>query len=257
MRLLCYFYRMRFYLNTREYIDTSCPIDISIEMSSQLPGLRAWGQGSPEIEPVCNEQFIGSVRRGGVVNFNNIRFNPHAHLTHTECCGHITHDFFSVNDVLKTFFFEAQLITIEPQGSNDKVVTLNQLKQIPIYEGVKAIVIRTLPNNNDKLTANYTNTNPPFLENGIADFLIDKGVEHLLVDLPSVDQERDEGVLAFHHAFWNVPHFPDMVRTITEFVYIPNHILDGQYILELQVSPIRNDASPSRPVLYKKNRVIS
>ena len=89
---------MLFYLNKREYIDTSCPIDISIEMSNQVPGLLAWGQSNPEIEPVRDGQFIGSVKEGGVVNFNNIRFNPHAHLTHTECCGHITHDFFSVNE---------------------------------------------------------------------------------------------------------------------------------------------------------------
>ena len=254
MRLLCYFYRMLFYLNKQEYIDTSCPIDISIEMSTQVPGLLAWGQSSPEIEPVRDEQFIGSVREGGVVNFNNIRFNPHAHVTHTECCGHITHDFFSVNDVLKTFFFEAQLITVEPKGSIDKVVTLNQLKQSPISEDVKAIVIRTLPNNNDKLTANYTNDNPPFLECGIADYLIDKGIEHLLVDLPSVDQERDGGVLAFHHAFWNVPKSPNTLRTITEFVYVPSHVLDDVYILELQLSPLKNDASPSRPILYQKKK---
>jgi len=245
---------MLFYLNTQEYIDTSCPIDISIEMSNQVPGLLAWGQNSPEIEPVRDEQFIGSVKEGGVVNFNNIRFNPHAHVTHTECCGHITHDFFSVNDVLKTYFFEAQLITVEPKGLNDKVVGLNQLKEIPIAEGVKAVVIRTLPNTEDKLTANYTNGNPPFLECEIADYLIDKGVEHLLVDLPSVDQERDGGALAFHHSFWNVPQSPNTLRTITEFVFVPNNISDGNYILELQVSPLKNDASPSRPILYQKRK---
>ena len=245
---------MLFYLNKREYIDTSCPIDISIEMSNQVPGLLAWGQSNPEIEPVRDGQFIGSVKEGGVVNFNNIRFNPHAHVTHTECCGHITHDFFSVNDVLKTFFFKTQLITVEPHGSSDKVITLNQLKKIPISEDVKAIVIRTLPNNNNKLTANYTNDNPPFLECEIANYLIDKGIEHLLVDLPSVDQERDGGVLAFHHAFWNVPESPNTLRTITEFVYVPSHVLDGVYILELQLSPLKNDASPSRPILYQKRK---
>ena len=245
---------MLFYLNKQEYIDTSCPIDISIEMSNEIPGLLAWGQSSPEIEPVRDEQFIGSVKEGGVVNFNNIRFNPHAHVTHTECCGHITRDFFSVNDVLKTYFFEAQLITVEPQGLVDKVVGLSQLKQISISEGVKAIVIRTIPNNKDKQTANYTDGNPPFLECEIANYLIEKGIEHLLVDLPSVDQERDGGALAFHHAFWNVPHAPNTLRTITEFVYVPNNILDGVYVLELQVSPLKNDASPSRPILYQKRK---
>ena len=146
------------------------------------------------------------------------------------------------------------MITVEPQGSNDKVVTLNQFKQIPLNEDVKAVVIRTLPNKNDKLTTNYTNDNPPFLECEIADYLIDKGIEHLLVDLPSVDQECDGGVLAFHHAFWNVPQSPNTLRTITEFVYVPSHVLDGVYVLELQLSPLKNDASPSRPILYQKKK---
>lgn len=243
---------MRFYLNQEEYIDTSKPIDISIEMTNKALGLVAWGQDAPKMEPVRDENFIGSIKEGGVVNFNNIMFNPHAHITHTECCGHITKDFFSINDVLKTYFFEAQLITMEPEGTKNKLITLNQIKEINLREGVKALVIRTLPNKEEKLTANYTNTNPPFLDVNIANYLINIGVEHLLVDLPSVDQERDEGELAFHHAFWNVPLKPNTTRTITEFIYVPDDVCDGNYILELQVSPMKNDASPSRPVLYHK-----
>ena len=243
---------MRFYLNQEEYIDTSKPIDISIEMTNKALGLVAWGQDAPKMEPVRDENFIGSIKEGGVVNFNNIMFNPHAHITHTECCGHITKDFFSINDVLKTYFFEAQLITMEPEGTKKKLITLNQIKEINLREGVKALVIRTLPNKEEKLTANYTNTNPPFLDVNIANYLINIGVEHLLVDLPSVDQERDEGELAFHHAFWNVPLKPNTTRTITEFIYVPDDVCDGNYILELQVSPMKNDASPSRPVLYHK-----
>ena len=243
---------MRFYINQDEYIDTSKPIDISIEMTNKASGLVAWGQGAPKMEPVRDENFIGSIKEGGVVNFNDIMFNPHAHITHTECCGHITEDFFSINDVLKTYFFEAQLITMEPEGIENKIITLNQIKEITLHEGVKALVIRTLPNKAEKLTANYTNTNPPFLDVKIANYLINLGVEHLLVDLPSVDQERDEGELAFHHAFWDVPLEPNVTRTITEFIYVPDDVRDGNYILELQVSPMKNDASPSRPILYNK-----
>ena len=243
---------MLFYLNTEEHIDTSKPIDISIEMSGEEPGLLAWGQKLPIIEPVRDDQFIGSVKEGGVVNFNNIKFNPHAHITHTECCGHITEGFYSINDVLKSYFFEAVLVSIEPEGTIDKKVSLSQIKEFNISEGVKAIIIRTLPNNNNKLKKNYTSSNPPYLDVEISEYLISKGIDHLLVDLPSVDQERDGGELAFHHAFWNVPNTPNTIRTITEFIYVPNLIEDGNYILELQLSPMRNDASPSRPILYKK-----
>ena len=106
------------------------------------------------------------------MNFNNIMFNPHAHITHTECCGHITENFFSINDVLKSYFFDAQLITIEPEGIENKIITLNQIKEITLHEGVKALVIRTLPNKEEKITANYTNTNPPLLDVNIANYLI-------------------------------------------------------------------------------------
>lgn len=243
---------MLFYLNQDEYIDTLKPIDISIEMSGDSPGPIAWGQNKPIIEPVRDEHFIGSVMEGGVVNFNDIQFNPHAHITHTECCGHITEGFFSVNDVLKSYFFEAQLLSVEPIGQEDKVVSLGQIKEIGIIEGVKALVIRTLPNDERKTRVNYTDSNPPFLDVEIANYLISKGIDHLLVDLPSVDQERDGGTLAFHHAYWNVPNEPNIVRTITEFVFVSEKVEDGNYILELQVGPLKNDASPSRPVLYKK-----
>jgi hypothetical protein len=37
-------------------------------------------------------------------NFNTIQFNPHGHGTHTECLGHITRDFYSINQALKQFF---------------------------------------------------------------------------------------------------------------------------------------------------------
>ena len=89
-----------------------------------------------------------------------------------------------LNKMSKSYFFDAQLITIEPEGKENQIITLNQIKEITLHEGVKALVIRTLPNKEEKITANYTNTNPPFLDVNIANYLINLGVEHLLVDLP-------------------------------------------------------------------------
>ena len=76
-------------------------------------------------------------------------------------------------------------------------------------------------------------------------------VKHLLIDLPSVDREKDGGKLLSHHAFWQVPENPRMEATISELIYVPDEIKDGQYLLELQFAPFDNDASPSRPVLYR------
>jgi hypothetical protein len=39
--------------------------------------------------------------------------------------------------------------------------------------------------------------------------------------------------------------------TITEFIYVPNKVKDGSYILNLQIAPFENDATPSKPVLYE------
>ena len=80
--------------------------------------------------------------------------------------------------------------------------------------------------------------------------IVDAGVQHLLIDLPSVDREEDGGELAAHHLFWNVPSNPNFQKTITEFIYVPNEIVDGRYILNLQVSNFANDAAPSRPMLF-------
>ena len=240
-------------LNETEYINTSKPIDLSIELDAHDSSLKAWGQGNPVIEPVRDGNFIGSVSEGGVVNFKNISFNPHAHITHTECCGHITKSFHSVNDCLKQFFFNAQLISIEPKVQNeDRVITLGQIQNIDLDKGIEAIILRTLPNNELKRNHSYTGTNPPYLDARIATYLISKGIEHVLVDLPSVDKEQDDGVLAFHHAFCEVPLNTNTERTITEFIFVPNSIQDGVFVLELQMSAFKNDACPSRPVIYRK-----
>ena len=88
-----------------------------------------------------------------------------------------------------------------------------------------------------------------------ADKIIQSSVKHLLVDLPSVDRESDNGRLAFHHAFWEVPKNPNFERTITEMIFVDDSILDGDYILTFQIAPFENDASPSRPILYEIEQI--
>ena len=85
--------------------------------------------------------------------------------------------------------------------------------------------------------------------------LIAQGVKHFLIDLPSVDKELDNGLLAAHHAFWEHPERTNLERTITELVYVPNSIIDGLYLLNLQIASFENDASPSKPVIYMLNKV--
>ncbi len=42
-----------------------------------------------------------------------------------------------------------------------------------------------------------------------------------------------------------------MQATITEFTFVPNDIKDGDYFLNLMTAPLENDATSSKPILYK------
>lgn len=234
-----------------DFIDLSKPLDISIPLRGDASNVNAWYVEPPIITPHVDGDFVGKVSEGASTNFNRIQFSPHAHGTHTECVGHITKDFHSVNQRLKHYFFLAEVITIAPEKyQDDFVISRKQLQYALGNKKREALVIRTLPNLKDKLAKHYSNTNPPYLLEQAAQYLVTKGIEHLLIDLPSVDKEKDGGALLAHHAFWNTQGKVRYSATITEFVFVPNTIKDGKYFLNLQMAPFENDASPSRPVLY-------
>ena len=245
-------------------IDLSKPIDISIPLTNTDENPIAWYIEKPVIEPVVFGDWTGKVSEGkSSTNFNNIFFNPHGHGTHTECLGHITHDFYSINQSLKQFFFFAKLITVEPEKLGDDFVITKEQVQKKLSSATsmnvinEALIIRTLPNKNEKKSRKYSNTNPPYLSEEAAVFIRESKIQHLLIDLPSVDKEHDEGKLLAHKAFWNVKdtvHLNDDARTeatITEMIFVSKEIEDGNYILNLQIASFENDASPSKPVLYK------
>jgi kynurenine formamidase len=239
-------------------IDLSKPIDISLPLSNTDENPIAWYIEKPEIKPVVFGDWIGKVSEGSSTNFNNIFFNPHGHGTHTECLGHITREFYSINQCLKQFFFTAELISIEPETiGEDLIITKNQIEKTLNGKTPEAIIIRTVPNLESKKHKNYSNTNPPYLAEDAATFIREIGIQHLLIDLPSVDREEDEGKLLAHKAFWNVKNVANLNEdaqmncTITEMIFVDDTIKDGSYILNLQIASFENDASPSKPVLYK------
>ena len=244
-------------------IDLSKPIDISIALTNTEENPIAWYIEKPVIEPVVFDDWIGKVSEGkSSTNFNNIFFNPHGHGTHTECLGHITNDFYSINQSLKQFFFFAKLITIEPENiGDDLLITKDQVENAmsistSLSVTIEALIIRTLPNQRDKKSRKYSNSNPPYLSEEAAIFIRESKIQHLLIDLPSVDREHDEGKLLAHKAFWNVRDTHNLNKdarlgaTITELIFVQNEIQDGNYLLNLQIASFENDASPSKPVLY-------
>jgi kynurenine formamidase len=238
--------------NEQVTINLNEPIDVSLSVKNKA-GVGAWYINQPQITHVEVDGYVGKVALGGSTNFNDITFNPHSHGTHTECIGHITKEFHSVNAALKKTFFKTQLITVTPaQLGDDRVITAAMFNVL--HTGIEAVMIRTLPNAAGKATRNYSNTNPPYLLEEVALRFRESGIKHLLIDLPSVDKERDNGALLAHKAFWDFNGKQRLDATITEFIMVPDEVKDGLYILDLQVAPIENDAAPSRPVLYRINR---
>lgn len=235
--------------------DLSKPIDISIPLRAGKENVNAWHAAPVKIEPVRMGDWIGEVKQGGSVNFRNISFNPHGNGTHTECVGHISKEDYSINQCLKKFFFIAELITILPNETTDgdKIITKQHIENCLGDKRPEALIIRTLDNNSQKINKQYTGTNPPYLHPEAAQLINDWGIDHLLIDLPSVDKEVDGGKLSAHHIFWQYPYHTKLERTITEMIYVPNNVFDGIYLLNLQIASFENDASPSKPLLFQLN----
>lgn len=232
-------------------VDLSRNFDLSIPLQASPSNPLAWGVEQPIIKPIKLGDWVGKVTEGASVNFNTIEFSPHGHGTHTECIGHITPEFYSINQLLKEFVFCAEVISVVPENfGKDYRISKKQL--MSAMKGAKptALVVRTIPNTKNKLERNYTGTNWPYLEESAAAYLAEIGVKHLLIDLPSVDKEKDGGKLLAHKAFWRYPENPRYDCTITEMIFVPNEVEDGAYLLNLLIAPFENDASPSKPILY-------
>ena len=235
----------------------SKPIDISIPLEEGDQTVNCFYAPWMETNPVVAGDFIGSTQQGGPVNFLNVKVNPHGNGTHTECVGHIAKEKFTINQSLQKFHFLAKLITVIPTKieNGDQVIFKNQLDDVLKKKEVEAVIIRTLPNEEDKLKRHYSGTNPTYLHHEATKYLVECGIKHLLIDLPSVDREEDEGLLLSHHAFWQYPENTQSDCTITELIFVPNKVKDGLYLLNISIASFEIDASPSKPVLYKLKEI--
>lgn len=228
--------------------DLSHPIDLSIPVGEAVNAFHLPG---PATEVVRAEGFTGSVVEGGSCNCRTITLNPHGNGTHTECIGHISKENIWVNDCLKQFHFLAQVLTVQPTEKQGRQwISTHQIKDLlQAQHQPEALIIRTWPNSVDKRQRKYSGTLPPALEPEVMDLLHEHQIRHLLVDLPSVDQEDDPNLPA-HHRFFQYPMHPQRENTITELIYVPESVADGFYLLNLQVPALALDAAPSRPVLF-------
>lgn len=235
--------------------------DISIPLRLNGPQPNAYGVERALSEPVRAGLLIGDTRQGGSVNFERYSFIPHCSGTHTECVGHITDERISIRECLRDVIVPAVLVTVEPKrDGGDLVITAAALQAgTAAVQSPKALIVRTLPNDDRKLTAEYGEANvPPYFTTDAMEFIVECGFKHLLVDMPSIDRLFDDGQVLNHRIFWNIEPGRREVKpdtrinsTITELIYVPNEIEDGEYLLNLQIAPFESDCSPSRPILLK------
>jgi kynurenine formamidase len=246
-------------------------VDISIPLRFNGPQPNAFGV-EPAISKPCEySELIGDTRRGGSCNFEQVTLIPHCNGTHTECIGHITNERISIRECLTDTFVSAKLVTVTPRfavgcgesyavsfGKDDVVITGRSLENAIASENCDSLIIRTLPNDDRKLTRAYKDAIAPYFTTEAMEIIVSLGVKHLLVDLPSIDRMSDDGKLSNHRIFWNVEQGSAKTNadtrtncTITELIYVLNDIEDGDYMLNLQIAPFESDASPSRPILFK------
>ena len=271
-----------FEINSISYTaDTSFPYIISIPLNFNSEQPSTYNVPKASSSAYEADGFIGDTRRGGGCNFENYFLITHCNGTHTECVGHISEERISVSKILKESLIPGTLITLEPEKASDTadnyipqknvsdlIITKNILKEKLSNADknfLKAVIFRTIPNDKSKLSRDYMTDLPPYFSVEAMEYISELNVQHLLIDIPSVDRTFDEGKLTAHHIFWNVPfgsHDVDKadhsLKTITEMIYAADDISDGIYLLNIQIPDFTADAAPSRIMLYKalKNNLI-
>jgi arylformamidase len=253
--------------------DLSQPIAIAIALNFETAQPRHFGAPAASSRAFAVPGFSGSVAHGASCNCNVITLIPHCNGTHTECVGHLTTEPLDAHRVIPAGLLPALLVTIEPaqaQGQlettdpapepGDTLITRQAIERswpkiLPLEP--QALIIRTLPNAADKVRRDYTNSSPPYLTREAAEFLVARGIGHIVCDLPSIDRAHDEGRLTTHRVFFGLPPGSNTLReslrpraTVTELAFIPNAVADGPYLLEIQAPALGGDAVPSRPLLY-------
>lgn len=231
------------------HFDLAEPLDISIpiQRNDSVSSFQIAGADYKDYEV---DGFIGNMKRGGSCNLETISFTAHGNGSHTECYGHITTTGAKVNDHVTDTHYLSLVLSLSATETDEGLFLDFSEVDWQKVEQHQALIIRTLPNTDTKLHKDYSGSPTPCITPDDMQLIVDAGIDHLLVDLPSVDPEWDGGKLASHHVFWNVPESPRTKASITEFIFVDDKIEDGRYLLKLNISNFISDAAPSRPTLY-------
>ena len=255
----------------RAALDRGVSLAIAVEFGTAGP--RHFGVGAPESRPFALGSFSGSVATGASANCSTVTLTPHCQMTHTETVAHLTREAGDAWRVVPRGLLPAVVVSVVPEPASessestdpqpyatDALITKRRLRAAwPMTRMVDpvAVIVRTLPNDATKRTRNYTELVPPYLTREAVQWLVEKRIEHLVLDVPSLDRTHDEGRMVGHRLFFGLPPGStargDAARsraTITELAFVPDEVHDGPCILSLAVPAIGGDAVPSQPIVY-------
>jgi kynurenine formamidase len=250
-------------LATASDLDFAAATSLALQLDFSAPHPRHFGAPAAQLQPLRLGDFEGEVLRGASCNCSRITLVPHCNGTHTESVSHLTIQQEPLQSFVPLAPLPALLLTVSPTRAasctedsdplpqaQDELVTREALLRAwqPFAKhNARALLLRT--------GAKLDGDSPPYLSRQLMHELVLRGIEHLVVDLPSVDRTHDDGRLTAHRIFFGLPSHSvdrDLATrsqcTITELAHFPVLLADGPCALQLQLAPFSGDAVPSRPL---------
>jgi kynurenine formamidase len=244
-------------------VDFGAAVPLALTLDFSAPHPRHFGAPAATSEAFCIGSFEGEVARGASCNCRRLVLIPHCNGTHTETASHLTLEQRPLHEFLPAAPLPALLLTVRavdalssgedslpaPQAGDRLITRASLLDAWAAHPGARpvALLLRT--------GTDWRDESPPFLSRQLAGELAERGIEHLVTDLPSVDRLADEGRLTAHRIFFGLPagstKLADAVRatcTITELAGFAPHLRDGPCAVQIQVPAWSGDAVPSRPL---------
>lgn len=244
-------------------VDFNRAVSLALALDFDRAHPRHFGAPPAISEPFRVGDFEGDVGRGASCNCRRVTLIPHCNGTHTESASHLTLQQRPLHELLPVAPLHALLLSVSPVPAaatdEDSLPAPQAGDRLITREAVVAAWARQAGGSAVALLL-HTGTRwddpaPPFLSRQLMQELVDRGIEHLVTDLPSVDRLADEGRLTAHRIFFGLPAgSTDLTAatrpaaTITELAHFPQELRDGPCAVQLQVPAWSGDAVPSRPL---------
>jgi kynurenine formamidase len=243
------------------------PVSLARVLDFNAPHPRVFGAPAATTSPFVAGTFNGEVARGASCNCRAVHLIPHCNGTHTESAAHLTTDALRLTDFVPLEPLPALLLSVTPVVARDSGETADP----PPHPGDRLVTAKAIerawpaawPDGLPRARVLVLRTGPlderdaPFLSLEAARLVVARGIDHLVLELPSVDRADDGGKLAGHRVLFGLPagstSVADATRaqaTVTELAQVPADCLDGPCAVQLQLTPWTGDAVPSRPVLF-------